>query len=186
MISPQWCRWFFKKKNHLPLEQYITWSRTTQCQNVRTHRPHCMQEDKALSKPVVKDSLYPMISRLLSHAQWLISKPPSHRGLGLYCGYIVAVLWLYCDYIVTTLWLHCDCIEDLKSALASRVCIEHPHAVCNEHPLSALSIPSETFCVCVSWSCSQCSQTGFVTVVTLFAPVLASSRIVSHWNHCLN
>ena len=29
------------------------------------HMPHCMQEDQAYSKPVVYDSLYPMISCIL-------------------------------------------------------------------------------------------------------------------------
>ena len=51
------------------MEQYITWTRTTQCQTVQTHMPHCMQEDQAYSKPVVLDSLYPMIGRLLRHAE---------------------------------------------------------------------------------------------------------------------
>ena len=35
----------------------------------QTNMLHCMQEDQAYSKPVVRDSLYPMISSLLRHAQ---------------------------------------------------------------------------------------------------------------------
>ena len=45
------------------------WNRKTQCPTVQTHTPHCIQEDQAYNKPVVQDSLYPMISRLLRHAQ---------------------------------------------------------------------------------------------------------------------
>ena len=59
----------FKKRTHPPLEQYITWTRTTQCPTVQTHTSHRMQEDQAYSKPVVYGSLYPMISRLLQQAQ---------------------------------------------------------------------------------------------------------------------
>ena len=33
------------------------------------HTPHCMQKDQAYSKQVVLDSLYPIISSLLRHAQ---------------------------------------------------------------------------------------------------------------------
>ena len=43
----------FKNRTHPPLEQYITLTRTTQCQTVQTHTPHSMQEDIACSKPVV-------------------------------------------------------------------------------------------------------------------------------------
>ena len=42
-----------RKRTHPPLEQYITWTRTTQCPTVQTHTPHCMQEDHACSEPVV-------------------------------------------------------------------------------------------------------------------------------------
>ena len=59
----------FKKRTHPPLEQYITWTRTTQCPTVQTHMPHCMQEVQAYSEPVVLNSLYPMISSLLQQAQ---------------------------------------------------------------------------------------------------------------------
>ena len=45
-----------RKWTHLPVEQYITWIRTTQFSIVQTHTPHCMQEDQAYSKPVVQDS----------------------------------------------------------------------------------------------------------------------------------
>ena len=43
----------FQKRTDLPLEQYITWTRTTKCPSVQTQTPHCMQEDQAYSKPVV-------------------------------------------------------------------------------------------------------------------------------------
>ena len=39
--------------------------------SAQTHTYYCMQEDQAYSKPVVCDSLYPMICRLLRHAQGL-------------------------------------------------------------------------------------------------------------------
>ena len=68
-ISSQGCNWFFKKRTHLPLEQYITLTRTAHCPTVRTPTPHCMQECHACNKPVVWDSLYPLVSRLLRHAQ---------------------------------------------------------------------------------------------------------------------
>ena len=42
----------FKKRTHPPLEQYITWTRTTLCPTAQTHTPHCMQEDQAYRKPV--------------------------------------------------------------------------------------------------------------------------------------
>ena len=41
------------KRTHPPLEQYINWTRTTQCPTVQTHTPHYMQEDQAYSEPVV-------------------------------------------------------------------------------------------------------------------------------------
>ena len=80
MISSQGCRFFFKKRTHPLLEHYITWTRTTQCPTVQTHTPHCRQEDQAYSKPVVEDSLYPMISCLLRHAQGLKFDPPKPQG----------------------------------------------------------------------------------------------------------
>ena len=61
------------EKELVPVEQYITWPVyqyiTTQCSTVRTHMPHCMQEDQAYSKPVVLDNLFPMISHLLEHTE---------------------------------------------------------------------------------------------------------------------
>ena len=35
---------YFKKRTHPPLEQYITWTRKTQCITVQTHMPHCSQD----------------------------------------------------------------------------------------------------------------------------------------------
>ena len=43
---------FFLKRTHPPMEQYITWTRTTQCPTVQTHTPHRMQEDPPFHEPV--------------------------------------------------------------------------------------------------------------------------------------
>ena len=51
------------------MEQYITWTGTTQCPTVQTHMPHWMQEGPAFNEPVAYDSSYPMISWLLRHAK---------------------------------------------------------------------------------------------------------------------
>ena len=71
------------KRTHPPLEQYITWTRTTQCPTVQTNTTHSMQEDQAYSKPVVYNSLYPMISRLLRQEKgkhYVNSNPPQATG----------------------------------------------------------------------------------------------------------
>ena len=57
------------EKTQPHLEQYISWTNRTQCSTAQTYKPDCMQEDQAYRKPVVWESLYPMISRLLRQAQ---------------------------------------------------------------------------------------------------------------------
>ena len=75
--------WFFKKITHPPLEQYITCTGTTKCSTVQTHAPHCMQEGHACNKPVVWDSLYPMVVAFWNThkgKRWLNSDPPNYSG----------------------------------------------------------------------------------------------------------
>ena len=52
------------------MEQYITWTGTTQCPTVQTHTPHRMQEDPSFNEPVAKDSSYP----------WLVDSYDTHKG----------------------------------------------------------------------------------------------------------
>ena len=73
----------FSKKSHSPLEQYITWTKTTQCPTAHTHMTHCMHEDQTYNEPVVKDSLYTLISELLwpAKGQTLANSNPQDKGL---------------------------------------------------------------------------------------------------------
>ena len=70
MISSQGCSWFFKKRTHPPLEQYITWTRTTQCPTVQTHTPYCIQKTKHT------------VSRWYrtAYIRWLVASYDTHKG----------------------------------------------------------------------------------------------------------
>ena len=63
------------------------WNRTLpeprqpMCETVQTHTPHCMQKDQVYNKPVVYYSLYPIISRLLGHAQGQTLSELTYGGL---------------------------------------------------------------------------------------------------------
>ena len=53
------CRWFFVKEGYPPLEQYITWARTTQCPTVQSH--HNMQEYPTYNEPGLLNISYQTI-----------------------------------------------------------------------------------------------------------------------------
>ena len=71
----------FKKITHPPLEQYITWTRTTQCPTVQTHTPHCMQEDTV--RQWFRTVYIPwLVASYDTHKgkRWLNSKPTKPQG----------------------------------------------------------------------------------------------------------
>ena len=66
-----------EKRTHPLLGQYLTWIRTTQCPTVRTHTPHCMQEDQAYGGYIAW-----LVAPYDTHTRkrWLNSNPRSHWG----------------------------------------------------------------------------------------------------------
>ena len=72
----------FKKRTHPPLQQYITWTRTTQCPTVQTHTPHCMQETKHTVSRWYRTVYIPwLVASYDTHKgkRWLNFNPPRHR-----------------------------------------------------------------------------------------------------------
>ena len=92
--SSQGCRWFFKKKkNHPPMEQYITRTGTTQCPTVQTHMPWWMQEDPAFNEPVARTVHIPWLvdsyDTTRANVGWILIPKPQGLHALLHCW-----LWL--------------------------------------------------------------------------------------------
>ena len=60
------------------MEQYITWTGTTQCPTVQTHTPQWTQEDPAFNEPVARTVHIPrLVDSYDTHKgkRWLNSNP---------------------------------------------------------------------------------------------------------------
>ena len=94
-ISSQECYWFCKKKNSSAFGTIHFLNQDNLVPNCRISYYYCMQDDQACNKPVVQNSLYPMINlttRTTANIGWILIPKPLGTVNGV-TGDTLCVTW---------------------------------------------------------------------------------------------